>query len=74
MRYLIVILGLMFVACEKGELADCRDCVATTTILSTNETTYESFVDCQNSVREDDRTYLEGQILKRRVVRCNPPK
>jgi hypothetical protein len=74
MRYLIVILGLIFVGCSKEEPKNCRDCVVTETNLNTNQTTVDEFKDCNNIVREETRTYVAGSVMYHKVVRCNPPK
>ena len=73
MRYLIVIIGLMFASCSKDD-PNCRDCVLKETNLNTNQTIVEGFKDCNNTVSEETRTYYGGGVVYHKVVRCNPPK
>jgi len=76
MRYLIVILGLMFVACEKQDQPTCRVCTVTITQYKPTgtEVQEDNLLDCTGIVYDEDRTYMQSNIPTRKVVRCNPPK
>jgi hypothetical protein len=74
MRYLIVIIGLIFVGCDKEELSDCRQCVILEKNLTTGIESVYDVTDCRNIIREENRTYVDGQYMMQKVVRCNPPK
>lgn len=70
MKYLMII-ALFLISCSKDE--DCRTCYETLRIFNTSSPSTvidTKFEDCKNIVRDEDRTYVEGGVTKRKVVRC----
>jgi hypothetical protein len=76
MRYLIAILGLIFVGCDKDDGYNCRHCTVTITKYypTGQEVQIDDLIDCTGAVYDEDRAYMSGNLPIRKVVRCNPPK
>ena len=74
MRYLIAIIGLMFVSCSKEQTPDCRQCVIIEKNLTTGVTNVYDVADCDNLIREEERFFVAGTHQYHKVVKCNRVK